>query len=263
MVPDMPQKCSLMLFIEGLQDRLKGLVRAFQSATLKDAIDVTLRLDTTPTYPLHKRPFKDSRHPQKANTSQLRDGQSARPPRMDPETWNDLRRKKLCFSCKVLWEPGHCCMGKGKVHLIEVTFELGDEKVPDTDIEDSIEDVEQVQTHLELDTSEPLASAQVAMATLSSYPKFHAFRLKGTLKGKRVTSLVDIGVTHNFIDQKLVERHGLQYEEFGGFEVKVADGAVLGCTKRIPQLSIQIGDYTLTDDFDVLPIEDYDVVLGM
>ena len=40
-----------MLFIEGLQDRLKGLVRAFQPATLKDAIDVTLRLDTTPIYP--------------------------------------------------------------------------------------------------------------------------------------------------------------------------------------------------------------------
>lgn len=49
MVPDMTQKRSVMLFIEGLQDKLKGLVRAFQPATLKDAIDVTLRLDTTPT----------------------------------------------------------------------------------------------------------------------------------------------------------------------------------------------------------------------
>ena len=43
MVPDMTQKRSVMLFIEGLQDMLKGLVRAFQLATLKDAIDVTLR----------------------------------------------------------------------------------------------------------------------------------------------------------------------------------------------------------------------------
>ena len=118
-----------MLFIEGLQDRLKGLVRAFQPATLKDAIDVTLRLDITPTYPSDKRPFRDSQPPQKANTSQLRDGQSTRPPRMDPETQNDLRRKKLCFSCKEPWEPGHRCVGKGKVHLIEVTFELGDEDV--------------------------------------------------------------------------------------------------------------------------------------
>ena len=173
-----------MLFIEGLQDRLNRLVHSFQSATLKDAIDVTLRLDTSPTYPSYKRPFRDSQLPQKINTSQLRDGQSARPPRMDPETQNDLRRKKQCFSCKEPWEPGHHCMGKGKIHLIEVTSELGDEDVLDTDVEDSTEDVEQVQTQLELDTPEPMASAKVAMAILSNNPKFHAFWLKGTLKDK-------------------------------------------------------------------------------
>ncbi|XP_059068173.1 uncharacterized protein LOC131858745 [Cryptomeria japonica] len=206
MVPDMPQRRSVMLFIEGLQDRLKGLVRAFQPATLKEAIEVTLRLDTVPTsYQADKKPFRDSRPAQKANTSQNKEGTSAKTPWMNQETRNELRRKKLCFSCKEPWEPGHRCMG--------------DEEVLDTDIEDDTEDVEQVQTQLELDIPEPLASAKVAMATLSSYPKFHAFRLKGTLKGKRVTSLVDTGATHNFIDQKLVERRGLQYEEFEDYDV--------------------------------------------
>jgi hypothetical protein len=182
---------------------------------------------------------------------------------MDQESRNELRRKKLCFSCKEPWEPGHRCLGKGKVHLIEVTSEMGDEEILDTDTEDSPEEVEQGHPQLELDTSEPLASAKVTMATLSSYPRFHAFRLKGILRGQRVMSLVDIGATHNFIDQKLVDRRGLQSEEFVGFGVKVADGVVLSCTWRIPQLSIQMGDYTLTDDFYVLPLEDYDVVLGM
>lgn len=50
--------------------------------------------------------------------------------------------------------------------------------------------------------------------------------------------LVDIGATHNFIDRHMVERRGLQTKEFLGFGVKVADGVVLGCTKRIPQLNI-------------------------
>lgn len=84
MVLDMPQRRKVILFIEGLQDRLKGWVCAFKSATLKDAIDVTLRLDTTPnSYQIDKKSFKDSRPPQKANTSQFRDGQTSRPPRMD------------------------------------------------------------------------------------------------------------------------------------------------------------------------------------
>jgi hypothetical protein len=73
MVPDMSQSRCVMLFIEGLQDRLKGLVRAFRPATLKEAIDVTFRLDTPPTsYQADKKPFRDSRPPQKANTSQGR-----------------------------------------------------------------------------------------------------------------------------------------------------------------------------------------------
>ncbi|XP_057812846.2 uncharacterized protein LOC131026858 [Cryptomeria japonica] len=213
MVPDMPQRHSVMLFIEGLQDRLKGWVCAFNLTTLKDTIDVTLRLDTTPTsYQTDKKSFKDSRPPQKANASQFRDGQTTRPPRMDQETQNDLRRRKLCFSCKEPWEPRHHCMGKGKVHLIEVTSEFGDEEIPGTNTEDSMEETRQEQPQLEIDIPEPLAAAKVTMATLSSYPRFHAFRLK-----------------------------------------------VWGCTKWIPQLSIQMGDYTLTDDFYVLPLEDYDL----
>ena len=71
---------------------------------------------------------------------------------------------------------------------------------------------------------------------------------------------VDTDTTHNYIDKKLVDRHRLQYEVPFGFGVKVVDGAILGCTRRIPRLSIQMGDYTLTDNFYVLPLEDYDVV---
>jgi hypothetical protein len=38
---------------------------------------------------------------------------------MDEETQKELKRKKLCFSCKEPWELGHRCMGKQKVHYIE------------------------------------------------------------------------------------------------------------------------------------------------
>ena len=61
MVPDMSHSRCAMLFIEALQDRLKGLVRAFRPAILKEAIDVTFRLDTLPTpYQENKKPFRDS-----------------------------------------------------------------------------------------------------------------------------------------------------------------------------------------------------------
>lgn len=64
--------------------------------------------------------------------------------------------------------------------------------------------------------------------------------------------LVDTRATHNFIDQHLVEKCGLQEEDFFGFGVKVVDGAILGCTRMITQLNIQLGDYIFIDDFYVL-----------
>ena len=59
---------------------------------------------------------------------------------MDQETRNDLRRRKLCLSYKEPWELEHHCLGKGKVHLIEVTFEMGlDEEILNIDTKDSLE----------------------------------------------------------------------------------------------------------------------------
>jgi hypothetical protein len=46
----------------------------------------------------------------------------------------------------------------------------------------------------------------VTIATLSGVPKYYTFRVRGIVQGKRVTTLVDGGATHNFIDVALVTR---------------------------------------------------------
>ncbi|XP_059075204.1 uncharacterized protein LOC131875180 [Cryptomeria japonica] len=48
MVPKMQDRCVVMLFIEGLHDRLRGLVKALKPKTLHEAIQTTLDLDTSP-----------------------------------------------------------------------------------------------------------------------------------------------------------------------------------------------------------------------
>jgi len=49
---------------------------------------------------------------------------------LSEETWRELRKKKLCFSCKDSWERGHRCMSKCKVHYIKV---VSDDKDDDGD----------------------------------------------------------------------------------------------------------------------------------
>ena len=46
---------------------------------------------------------------------------------MDYETRNELRRKKLCFTCREPWTPDHRCLGKDKIHYVEVHSEEEEE----------------------------------------------------------------------------------------------------------------------------------------
>ena len=46
---------------------------------------------------------------------------------MDEATRRELRRKQLCFTCKEPWQPSHRCMGKGKIHYIEVVSDSEEE----------------------------------------------------------------------------------------------------------------------------------------
>jgi hypothetical protein len=46
--------------------------------------------------------------------------------KLDDETRRELMRKKLCFSCRDPWVPGHKCMGKGEIHCIEVATDSVD-----------------------------------------------------------------------------------------------------------------------------------------
>jgi hypothetical protein len=78
-----------------------------------------------------------------------------------------------------------------------------------------------------------------------------------------MTTLVDGGATHNFIDASLVARRGLRTEEFEGFHVAVANGYTMSCLDMIPDLEVKLGNYTLTDTFYVVDLSDTDVVLGV
>lgn len=124
MVTNIFEQMMVMVFTEGLAELLRGWVNAFKPTTLQDAITMARDMGGTvpkvkfppqPLIPLKdedKKPFQ-------------RDG--TRKDRLDKETWSVLRRKKLCFTWKKPWKPGHRCLGKGKVHYIEVVFDSDNE----------------------------------------------------------------------------------------------------------------------------------------
>jgi hypothetical protein len=78
-----------------------------------------------------------------------------------------------------------------------------------------------------------------------------------------MTSFVDGGATHNFIDVSLVSKRGLRTEEFEGFHMVVVDGYTMTCLDMIPYLEVKLGNYTMIDTFYVVDLSDIDVILGV
>lgn len=75
--------------------------------------------------------------------------------------------------------------------------------------------------------------------------------------------MIDSGATHNFIDTALVKKRGLHTVKHEGIGVQVAGGTTLVSTHKVPQLSITVGNYTVTDDFYVVDLANSNVILGI
>ena len=87
--------------------------------------------------------------------------------------------------------------------------------------------------------------------------------MQGVLSGQKIITLLDTGVTHNFIDTRLVERRGILTEKFEGIRVKVVDGFTLRCDKMISKLPMRLNNYEFKADFYVVNMGEIDMVLGM
>jgi hypothetical protein len=101
------------------------------------------------------------------------------------------------------------------------------------------------------------------IATLSGVPRYNTLKLKGLIHGQCMTTLVDGGATHNFINASLVAKRGLRIEVFEGFHVAVADGYTMTCLDMIPNLEVKLGNYTLTYTLYVVELSDTDAMLGV
>jgi hypothetical protein len=166
---------------------------------------------------------------------------------MDEATRRELRRKQLCFTCKEPWHPGHRCLGKGKIHYIEVVSNSEEE----TDDEEGgaihniqvIHREEEQALHAQGDEVPLHHDAElkkVTIASMSGVPKFNTFQMKGVVQGQWETMLINGGASHNFIDISMVESRHIPTVDFEGFLVEVAGGRTMACDRYIPQMRFVI-----------------------
>ncbi|KAH9311173.1 hypothetical protein KI387_026208, partial [Taxus chinensis] len=268
MVTGITERRLVILFSEGLTEPLKGWVKAFDPPTLQEAMKKARNME----WAAPKAKFQSNSPFQKRDKGKR---PQHRPPlrpqhkefkqhnphvtRLDPETLNELRRKGLCFRCRDKWSQDHVFPKGVKFNQIEY-YSAGESS---SDFSDQQSDVEESEVDRPPEESGDEKESVGVLAQLSSFQRNESFKVRGMIKGQRIVALIDTGATHNFIDEVVVAKKGLQTEEFEGFKVMVADGFHISCTKKISNLTMQLGNYEVKDDFYVVHIGDTDAVLGI
>jgi hypothetical protein len=129
-VIDISEPRLIMLFTEGLTEPLRGWVKAYKPPTLQDSILRTRDLaNSVPKTKTFSKPFVPQRDQDRKPFQREWKGTE----KLDDETRRELMRKKLCFSCRDPWVPGHRCMGKGEIHYIEVATDSMDNEEEEED----------------------------------------------------------------------------------------------------------------------------------
>ena len=100
-----------------------------------------------------------------------------------------------------------------------------------------VEEVEMDDGEYEIDEEEEkLPQPSIKIAVLNGVPWYHTLRLKGVLQGQRITVLVDVGATHNFIDASLLEKKNMPTESSEGFTMVIPGNHTMEFNRWTPNL---------------------------
>lgn len=124
----------------------------------------------------------------------------------------------------------------------------------------NLDDCEEVQ-------SEPAPSEQLFLAlsqdAVAGTDGPRTMRLMGNVQGQEVLILVDSGSSHTFLSTRIVNSIAVVQSMDKPMSVRVANGGLLHCSATIPAAQWSVGDYSFTTDLKILPLQHFDMILGM
>jgi hypothetical protein len=86
--------------------------------------------------------------------------------------------------------------------------------------------------------------------------------IKGYIKNKKVIMLIDSGSTHNFINSKLEKLLNSFAFPTPNFQLMIADGGTINCSRNSHSIHFNIGEYLLDIPMITIQMGSVDVVLG-
>lgn len=161
------------------------------------------------------------------------------------------RSQGLCDNCGEKWSRDHKCPAQVSLNALEQLYALFEPEAsvdsPDAETEPSTEET----------------CLCLASDASGCFPSVKTLQLAGIMNSRPIVLLVDSGSTTSFVSQELVTQLNLPTVQCAPFSVRVADGNTIQCSALVSDASWWIGDYQFQHPLKILPLQSYDVILGM
>jgi len=162
--------------------------------------------------------------------------------RLTQQEMAQRRAEGLCFNCPEKFTKDHACMKKG-LYLMELD--------DDTPVEDAA-----------VEESSPTDDVEISIHALTGIKTADTMHLATSVAGTSIRALVDSGSTHSFIAADTARRLGLQPAPCPSLTMGVANGERVPSAGVCAAVPVTIGTEEFHIDLFVLPLADYELVLG-
>ncbi|XP_066395761.1 uncharacterized protein [Miscanthus floridulus] len=166
-------------------------------------------------------------------------------------------------SAPVSTQPGQPSMG---VPITHINFSHSPSPVTDYVLEEPEDDDPPADTDATA-TAEPATfdpeTPMISLHAIAGIRTEDTMQLYITVGNEQFVALLDSGSKHNFIRGDVARRVGLQFQACPGAGVIVANGDRVACRGLARDIGIRIADEMFTIDCYSIPIDSYDMVLGI
>lgn len=163
---------------------------------------------------------------------------------LTPVEMVERRRQGLCYNCDEQYVRGHKC---SRLFYLEVTdFLEDDDQVHDNSTQSANDET-------------PLISLNAITGVKTPY----TMQVYVHIGSQQYIALLDTGSTHKFVSRQVADQVGLRFGAPTGSTVTVANGDHVPCSGLAKDVAIRIGDEFFSIDCYSIPLDCYDMVLGI
>lgn len=164
--------------------------------------------------------------------------------RLTTKEMAEKREKGECFWCKEKFTPSHNCRNR---QLFNIELVLEEENCVENEVAQEV----------------LVDPPHISIHALMGIPSYSTMKITGSMGTRKLHILVDSGSTHNFIDASLAKKLQCTLQQVPDMKVTVANGNQLICGHKCTNFKWMMQGVWFSADVLVLPLENYDMVLGV